>query len=153
MPMKLNVGLSRKVTDNNYGSQGASVNVELEVDSTLVNEPAKLHEKIRQLFTHVRSSLTEELNGKGHGPNSDKENGQSHPSSPTNGNGTQNGIPRPATQSQAKAIFAIAKNQGIDLGRFLQERFQVNRPEDLSIKQASAAIDELKGNTNGRRAA
>jgi len=47
MPLKLNVGLSRKVGDTNYGSRGASVNVELELESSLVGEPAKLQERIR----------------------------------------------------------------------------------------------------------
>ncbi len=36
MPMKLNVGLSRKVGEPNYGSRGASVNLELELDAALV---------------------------------------------------------------------------------------------------------------------
>ena len=63
MPLKLNVGASRKVTDNNYGSRGASVNLELEFDTGLASEPDKLHERIRHLFGLVRASLTEELNG------------------------------------------------------------------------------------------
>jgi hypothetical protein len=42
MPLKLNVGASRKVTDNNYGSRGASVNLEMELDTTLVTDPPKL---------------------------------------------------------------------------------------------------------------
>src|SRR5437899_5709876 len=63
MPLKLNVGASRKVTDNNYGSRGASVNLELELDASLVAEPAKLQDRIRDLFDLVRASLAEELNG------------------------------------------------------------------------------------------
>ena len=35
MPLKLNVGASRKVGDNNYGSRGASINLEMELDGTL----------------------------------------------------------------------------------------------------------------------
>jgi hypothetical protein len=64
--MKLNVGASKKVGEANYGSRGASVNIEMELDSGLIAEPNKLREKIRQLFTLVRSSLAEELNGNGH---------------------------------------------------------------------------------------
>jgi hypothetical protein len=160
--MKLNVGLSKKVTDGNYGSRGAIVNLELELESALVAEPAKLQEKIRQIFAHVRSSLNEELNvnGNGHPPSSEK-NGQSRTSLPSNGNGhernatsgngngtSRNGNQRQATQSQVKAIYAIAKNQNIDVNQFLSQRFQVSSPSALTIKEASNVIDELKGNTN-----
>ena len=41
MPLKLNVGASKKIADQSYGSRGASVNVEMELDSALVTEPAK----------------------------------------------------------------------------------------------------------------
>lgn len=138
MPVKLNVGLSRKVSDTNYGSRGASVNVELEADSALVTEPSKLQERLRHLFSLVRTSLDAELNGVSNGhPPPDHSNG--------NGNGhSPPGRTRPATQSQVKAIHAIAKANNIQLTRFLQDRFQVSKPEDLSIKQASDAIDHMK---------
>jgi hypothetical protein len=136
MPLKVNVGLSRKVGEANYGSRGANINIEMEFDSTLVSEPGKLQSRIRQLFGLVRSSLAEELNG-----NKEPSNG--------NGNGAGNGHAsapaRRATQSQVKAIYAIAKSQRLDLAHWLRERFHVDRPEDLSIKTASQAIDELKG--------
>jgi hypothetical protein len=144
MPLKLNVGLSRKVGEANYGSRGASVNVELEVDSGLVAEPAKLRERIRQLFGLVRASLAEELNGGNSpapAPPSDA-NPEPRPRA-ANGNGPNRPIPprgngpRPATQSQVKATFAIARGRRLDLTRFLQERFKVGRPDDLSIGEAS----------------
>ena len=68
MPLKLNVGASKKVGENNYGSRGASINVEMELDSALVGDPARLQERIRQLFGLVRTSLAEELNGNGNDP-------------------------------------------------------------------------------------
>src|SRR4051794_8955780 len=92
MPLKLNIGLSRKIGEANYGSRGGSVNVELEVDSSLVAEPSKLQERIRQLFGLVRTSLAEELNGHATTP----VNGapgpvqNSNQQSPARGNGTNN---------------------------------------------------------------
>ena len=148
MPLKLNIGASKKVADQHYGSRGASVNLEIELDASLVTEPAKLQEKIRYLFGLARQSLTEELNGangNGHAPTSANGNGQ--PS--TNGNGTQrNGGQRQATQSQIKAIHSIARNRRIDIAQFLNDRFKVSRPDDLTLKDASKVIDELKADTN-----
>jgi hypothetical protein len=154
MPLKLNVGASRKVTDNNYGSRGATVHLELELDTTLVSDPPKLQEKIRQLFGLVRVSLAEELNGHGNG----KTGGASYPATQGappapdrfagNGNGRHDGPnqidPRPATASQCKALRSIARSQRIDLTEFLRSCCNAERPEDLLIKQASHAIDQLK---------
>ena len=149
MPLKLNIGASRKVADQHYGSRGASVNLEIELDTSLVKEPAKLQEKIRYLFSLARQSLAEELNGKSNPPNPTNDNGHAN----GNGNGTppRGGGQRQATQSQVKAIHAIARNRRIDVAQFLNERFHVSRPDDLTIKEASKAIDELKAETNGER--
>ncbi len=142
MPMTLNIGLSRKVGEPGFSSRGASVNVEMEADSSLVNDPAKLKDRIRQLFTLVRSSLDEELaNGNGNG------HADAKPEPQGNGNGhtqQQGNPPRPATQSQVKAIHSIAKARRLDLPSIIWQRFHVNRPEDLSIKQASELIDHIK---------
>lgn len=150
MPLKLNVGASKKIADGNYGSRGASVNVETELDSTLVTEPAKLQEKIRQLFGLVRVSLAEELNG-GNGtakPTGDNGNGNGNGTTPSE-SGQRSNPPRPATQSQVKAIHAISRSKQINLSKLLRERFHVGKPDDLSIKEASSLIDELK-NGNGQ---
>ena len=61
MPLKTNVGLSRKVGDSNYGSRGASVNLEVELDSSLLQEPERLLDRIRQLFRLAQQSVDEEL--------------------------------------------------------------------------------------------
>jgi hypothetical protein len=70
---------------------------------------------------------------------------------PSNGNGSRNGrrTGRKATQSQVRAIWAIADRQGVELADMLRSRYGTDRPEDLSIGDASALIDELKGATNG----
>src|ERR1700722_12362678 len=160
MPLKVNIGASKKVADQSYGSRGASVNLEIELDASLVTDPAKLQEKIRHLFGLVRQSLAEELNGgntNGHAPKSDNSNGQPRPAS-ANGNGTGNGTSRTgghrhATQSQVRAIHAIARSRRIDIAQFLNDRFRFSKPDDLTIKEASQVIDELKADasTEGSR--
>lgn len=156
MPLKVNIGASKKVADQNYGSRGASVNLEIELDASLVTDPPKLQEKIRHLFSLVRQSLADELNGNGNGhapkPDNSNGNGQPKPANSNgngNGNGSQrNGGPRLATQSQVKAIHAIARDRQIDITQFLNDRFHVSRPDALSIKDASKVIDELKNDPN-----
>src|SRR5690242_19943280 len=95
MPLKLNIGLSQKIGDTNFGSRGASVNVEIEVESTLANDPGKLQERIRQVFNLVRTAVSEELNGHGHRVASPPSNGNSHQPAngarQTNGNGQSSG--------------------------------------------------------------
>ena len=151
MPLKLNIGLSRKVGEANYGSRGASVNVEVEVDSSLVTEPGKLQERIRQLFGLVRTSLAEELNGNGNGHPSTPSNSASQQTNGTAANASTGNAPRSrkATQSQGKAIFAICRNRGLDMKRLLQERFKVSNTSELTIEQASKFIDELKNSPEG----
>jgi hypothetical protein len=149
MPLKVNVGLSRKVGEANYGSRGASVNVEMELDAGLIGEPAKLQERIRQLFGVVRASLAEELNGNGQAHAS-----SNHPASggpPSNGSGNGHGnaglskdTRRPVTQSQLKAIHAIAKLRHVDLKKVLRDQFGLARAEDMDIREASTLIDTLK---------
>ncbi|MCE9534621.1 MAG: hypothetical protein K8T89_26400 [Planctomycetes bacterium] len=157
MPLKLNIGLNRKVGDANYGSHGASVNLELEVESALASDSGKLQERIRQVFQLVRSSLDEELgthsgteptpagNGNGHAPTPTPKpngngNGSNGHSAPRNGSAK----PRPATTSQVRAIRAIAERLNIDLDKLLRDDYRVGKAEELSIGDASALIDSLK---------
>jgi hypothetical protein len=145
MPLRLNVGASQKVGEANYGSRGASVNVEMELDATLISEPARLQEKIRQLFSLVRASLAQELNGgTRNGAAPAPSQSASGPDQGPATSGPRNGSGRLATQSQIKALFAITKSQQLNLNQLVRERFQVARPDDLSIKEASQLIDSLK---------
>ena len=159
MPLRTNIGVSRKVADNNYGSRGATVNLEVELDSSLIQEPERLQERIRQVFRLAQQSVDEELARQTTG-----NNGSNGHTAATNGNGNGNGgqngnsnghtaprrsNARKATASQARALHAIADRQGLDLAAELQRRFGVASPEDLSITEASQTIDELKSLTNG----
>ena len=59
--IKLTAGFSRKVGEANYSSRGASVNLELELESSMIADPAKMQEKIRALFGLARKAVDEEL--------------------------------------------------------------------------------------------
>jgi hypothetical protein len=138
--LKLNVGFNRKVGEANYGSRGASVNLELEYDSALASDPERLKERIRHLFGLAKASVEEELNGQA----APAGNGHS-----ANANGHRRNNGRRATASQVRALHAIADRQHLDLANVLQERFTVSQAEDLSITEASELIDSLKGAGNG----
>lgn len=150
--LKVNVGLSRKVGEPNYGSRGASVNLELEVESGLASEPDSLRDRVRQLFRMARSAVDEELSAASPGTESGQVNSQ--PGAPNGSNGYRNGSGahcsgRSATQSQVRAIYAIANRQGVNLAAELQSRFGVSRPEDLGIREASSFIDAIKPEASG----
>ena len=152
--LKLNAGFNRKVGEPNYGSRGASVNVELELESGLIGEPDALLARIKNLFDLARRSVDEELNGhqaQAEPSGSSQQNGQRpgnrfSDNTPTGGNG--NRAVRYATVSQVRAIRVICDRQGVNPERFANERFRVNDLEELTLKEASSLIDELKGTSN-----
>ncbi len=157
MPLTLNVGLSRKVGEANFSSRGASVNLELELDSAIAEEPERLQERIRQLFHIAKGSIDEELNSAGeetpaNGRRSTDvqkrhaagQNGGHRLNANANGQRSSN---RPtATSSQVRALHTIVHRQRLDLAALLQKRFNHERPDALTITEASELIDELKNN-------
>ena len=157
MALKVSVGLSKKVGLPDYGSLGASCNVEVELDGTLLqHDVEKFHQHVRRAYQACAQAVNEELSrSNGHsappanGQSTNGANGNGHAKANGNGNGKTNGQ-RQATQSQVKAILSIARNQRLNLGVFLKERFGVDRPEELDIKTASQVIDTLKAGAEGR---
>ena len=160
MPMKVSVGLSKKIGLPDYGSLGASCHVEVELDgSMLQTDVDKFQQHVRRAYQACAQAVNEELGrSNGHHPppaqnpaptNGNGANGNGHAG--TNGNGNGNGGQRKATNSQAKAIFAIARSQQLDLGQ-LMASYGVNKPDELDIKTASQLIDRLKkGTAEGRQ--
>lgn len=159
MPMKLTVGLSRKLGLPDYGSIGASCQLELELDQSLLQADLDvLRQRVHQAYTACSDAIQEELtrqqtaspasavtalahtSGNGHGNAGNGHNGHGNGQSSA---ATRNGARR-ATTSQVRAIYGIANRLRIDLAEDLQEQFQVARPEDLSIIDASTLIDRLK---------
>jgi len=174
MPLRLNIGLSKKLGLPDYGSLGASCNVDIELDAALLQtDPEAFQRHARNAYDACRRAVQEELarhqaaptaapansppataasvggNGNGHSGNG---NGNSH----TNGNGTngngQNGNGRgnghPASEKQLTYVRQLAghiKGLGVRrLDALAQKMF--NKPvAGLSSLDASGLIDALKG--------
>jgi hypothetical protein len=152
MPLRLNVGVSKKVGLPAYSSIGASCHLEVELDNSLLRDLDGFHDQVRDAFIAAQQAVNDELVRL----QAQAEVGQTRPAL-TASNGHQNGnghsvpkaeVPRsrprnPATPSQVRAIIAIARNQHADLDGLLCDH-GVTRAEELSIAQASKLIDQLK---------
>ena len=147
--LKLNVGLSKKVGEANYGSRGASVNLELEMDSSLVGDADRLKERIRHLFGLAKASVDEELNAAAGQPAANGNDAAGNDHAAGKSNGRRRDGTRAATASQVRALHAIADRRKLDLSALLAERFQIDDPAGLTITEASNLIDELKGESAG----
>jgi hypothetical protein len=162
--MKLNVGVSRKVGLPNYGSVGASCNLELELDASLLERDLNaFHTQIRGAYMAAHQAVHDELarlqaagtqaptkppardavNGSGAGDGHARSNGEAVLAGRTAAEAHRAG--KPATASQIKAICSIARQREADLVAILRSEYDVERPEDLTLRQASALIDRLKG--------
>ena len=156
MPLKTNIGVSRKVADNNYGSRGASVNLEVELDSTLINEPERFHERIRQVFRLAQQAIDDELNrqqGNGTPVNTNGAgNGHANGNAASNGNG-RNGQAAIASEKQIGYAQQLAKQiQGLGVRRLesLAQKMYNKSLGGLSTMDASGLIDTLKALKEGR---
>ena len=164
MPMKLNVGVSRKLGLPNFGSVGASCNLELELDATLLERDLDaFHTQIRGAYMAAHQAVHDELarlqaagtqapakpparnavNGSGAGNGHARGNGEEVLAGRTVAEAPRSG--RPSTASQVKAICSIARQRDADLVAILRSEYDVEKPEDLTLRQASALIDWLKG--------
>lgn len=165
MPMTVKVGLAKKIGQPEFGSLGASCDIELELDGGLLfNDLEGLQQKIQSAYVACRQAVNDELAGRcrtEQSPRSDSAvgtNGHCQPvsngghhrvpagndSNQTNGRGhSGSGKRRAATVSQVRALHAIATRQGFDLTERLREQFNLCRAEELSVTEASRLIDEL----------
>ena len=156
MSLKLNVGVSRKVGQPDYGSVGASCNLELEIDSSLLERDLDgFHARVRSAYVAAHQAVHDELARLQAPVEPPRDPPATPPRQSTNGHANGNGhtdsppagrsrARKPATENQIRAIRSIARRQNADLDGLLRQEFGGQRLEDLSLKQASELIDLLK---------
>jgi len=146
--IKLNIATSRKVSDNHYGSRGGTVGIEVEIDSSLVGDSAKLQAQIRHLFELARRSLAEELQASNEPACVDEPHHQRNESS-FNGDGNGAGhavsvVPvRYASEKQLALIQGLLRKSKIPYQPLLGE-CKVSSFNELTVQQASRMIESLK---------
>ena len=163
MPLRLNVGVSRKVGLPDYGSVGASCNLELEVDAGLLERDLDaFHARVRDVYVAAHQAVHDELArlhaGAQAGPpehpradprpddraTRDRPETNGRRAEAPRGSGDRRPSDRAATAKQVAALVALARRAGADLEGLLRDEYGVTRPEQLSVPQASHAIDLLK---------
>lgn len=162
MPMKLNVGVSKKQGLPDYGSVGASCAVEMEVDASLLeHDLTGFQRKVQDAFTACRQAVNDELAR--HEAPADSNNSQPtdqpesrpQPASRSNGNHANgngsNG--HRASQKQQNYIGQLAGQiSGLGSRRLesLAQKMFGKPLADLTSLNASSLIDMLKAVQGGQ---
>ena len=163
MPLRLNVGVSRKVGLPDYGSVGASCNLELELPQDLLERDLEgFHARVRDAYVATHQAVHDELArlhaGAQAGPpehprddprpddraTRDRPETNGRRADPPRGGGDRRPSARAATAKQVAALVALARRAGADLEGLLHHQCGVARPEELTLAQASRVIDLLK---------
>ena len=160
MPLKLNVGLCKKLGLPDYGSLGATCHLELELDQSLLqHDLVALHQHIRAAYTACRQAVQDELSREQSARDSATPAASPGPSTAPNpaaskdhrSNGNGNGH-FAASEKQLTYINQLARQvKGLGMRRLesLAQQMFSKTLADLSSFDASALIDQLKAIKSG----
>jgi hypothetical protein len=146
--LKLNAGFRRKVGEPNYGSRGATVTIEVELDSGLIREPDALRRQVQDLFDLARRSVDAELRGAA-------ADGLPAPAVDRSASGhrPEQLLPQGATASQRATIRAMCGERWLAPDQVARERFGRRGVDELTVREASLLITSLMSTSgNGRHA-
>ncbi|MBL9085016.1 MAG: hypothetical protein JNK76_24645 [Planctomycetales bacterium] len=135
--LKLQASVSKKVGRPCYGSEGASLALELELDDGLAADAERLHKRARELFALAEAAVDEQLRSEAAKAEESRE--AERTDSPRPGR-----VPRRVTARQLRALELLAERQAIDLAELAAERYSAAEPTELSLTQASDLIQTLQ---------
>jgi hypothetical protein len=159
MPMKLNVGLCRKIGQPEYGSLGASCGVEVELSGSLLQDDLDAFQRqVRNAYVACAQAVNDELarhRQVNSSTKSSNESGAGHPrrevqADPSNGHNGNGG--RLATEKQVTYIRQLAgqiKGLGVRRLESLSQRMFGKPVAGLTSLDASGLIDTCKAIKSG----
>jgi hypothetical protein len=143
MPLKITIGLGKVARTSRGEEISATCGMEIELDPSAgeVNRD-EIQRRMTRGYATCWQAIVEELEK--------RSTSEANSSTSNNGNASphrdrRTNHSRLATDAQVKAIHGIAKRKRLNLAPLLYERFAVSSPQDLTVRQASDFIENLKG--------
>jgi len=156
MPLRLNVGVNKKIGLPDYGSLGTSCNVEVEVDSGLIfNDLDAFHQKVRRAYVACAQAVNDEL-ARQHSSQAESRThaAPSTSTARTNGNGHRNGANGGGASKKqldyANQLAGQINGLGVRRLEALANKMFDKPVAGLSGLDASGLIDMLKAIKDGR---
>jgi hypothetical protein len=157
MPLKLNVGISKKIGQPAYGSLGASCNVEVELDQSLLFDDVEaFQECVTNAYAACREAVTEELARQQAATTEraaqDRAAAGEHANGQTNGQPNGNHSQRASQKQISYAQKLAGQIRGLGMRRLedLTQKMFAKPLADLSCLDASGLIDTLKDLKDGQ---
>lgn len=149
--LKLNIGLSKKVGQPDYGSLGASCHVEVELDGSLLSDDLdQFHQRVQQAYVACRQAVNDELSQQGQQPVPSST--PAHTRSTGNGNGRHATNGHSATEKQLDYARQLARQiDGLGTRRLddLADKMFAKPLAALTTLDGSGLIDALKAIKSG----
>jgi hypothetical protein len=146
MPLKLNVGLSKKIGQPDFGSLGLSCHVEVALDGSL-NDLDSFHRHVRNAYIACHKAVADELSRHEPPPAQGHNGNGSHA---TSSNGSGNRSEYQASDKQLNYARRLASQiQGLGKVDSLVTRMFDKPMSDLTGFEASSLIDQLKAIKDG----
>jgi hypothetical protein len=158
MTIKINVGVNKKIGLPDYGSAGSHCNIEIEADNSVLNDVEQFLQRVKGAYEVARHSVESELahhrthqSRQSSVESAQKQEYRNDNSYSTNNSSTGNYI---ASAKQQQFIASLVKViKGLDwrtLDKYCNAKFGKSISQ-ISPKQASELIDDLKAAKDGRK--